>query len=238
MVQRHPDLAALGLVRLPRSSADRNDRRPRLLTERCPLDVGANEDECARGCVHALAVELERRAPALDEIQLFLQVMLLRLVVLVDEPIADLMSCECVDAERRDAEVEPDGSRKDAAVIDLVDLVDPRQRVTAHSAVLLEVVGTPLSASLMSAPRASRKGACQPSPGTAWLNSLSGGSSTRATAHVGGSVCRRSHSVSNSRQSPISWSVTGPSAVNAICGWPTSSTSASPSITTSAAQSC
>src|SRR5262245_47220394 len=146
MVQRHPDLAALGLVRLPRSSADRNDRRPRLLTERCPLDVGANEDECARGCVHALAVELEGRAPALDEIKLLLQIMLLRLVVLVDEPIADLMSCKGVDAERRDAEVEPDGPRKDAAVIDFVDLVDPRHRVTAHSAVLSQSGGDPLGA--------------------------------------------------------------------------------------------
>src|SRR5215831_5463831 len=140
MVQRHPDLAALGLVRLPWSSADRHDRRPRLLSERCPLNFGANEDECARGCVHPLAVELERRAPALDEVELLLQIMLLRLVVLVDEPIAHLMRGKRVDAERRDAEMEPDGARKDAAVIDLVDLVNPRRRVTAHSAVLLQVV--------------------------------------------------------------------------------------------------
>src|SRR6266511_2372997 len=152
MGQRPPDLAAVGFVRLPRSSADRNDRRPRLLTERCPPDVGANEDECARGCVHPLAVELERRAPALDEIKLLLQVMLLRLVVLVDEPIAHLMSCKCIDAERRDAEVEPDGPRGDAAVIDLVDLVNPRYRVTAQSAVLAGRVGTPLGRSLTSAP--------------------------------------------------------------------------------------
>src|SRR6185312_14387775 len=129
MVERHPDLAALGLVRLPRSSAERNDRRSRLLSERCPLNGGASKDECARGCVHPLAVELERRAAALDEVKLLLQVMLLRLVVLVDEPIAHLMGCKCVDAERRDAEVEPDGARKDTAVIDLVDLVNPRHRV-------------------------------------------------------------------------------------------------------------
>src|SRR5215211_6344236 len=56
------------------------------------------------------------------------------------------MSCKCVDAERRDAEVEPDGARKDAAVIDLVDLVDLRHRVTAHSAVLLQVVWGHLAA--------------------------------------------------------------------------------------------
>src|SRR5262245_30628781 len=175
MVQRHPDLAALRLVRLPRSSADRNDRRPRLLTERCPLNVGANEDECARGCVHPLAVELERRAPALDEIKLLLQVMLLRLVVLVDEPIAHLMSCKCVDAERCDAEVEPDGPRKDAAVIDLVDLVNPRHRVTAHSAVLLQVVsGHPLGAESDERPGTDRTTSprrhCRWSPGPAFRN--------------------------------------------------------------------
>ena len=50
------DRAALGLERLPRGSADRDDRRPRLLGERRPPDGGASEDECARGCVHALAV--------------------------------------------------------------------------------------------------------------------------------------------------------------------------------------
>src|SRR3954453_13028207 len=122
-VERHPDLAALRLVRLPRSSAERNDRRPRLLSERCPPNGGASEDECARGCVHPLAVELERRAPALDQVKLLLQVMLLCLVVLVDEPIAHLMSCKCGDAERRDPEVAPDGARQVAVVIDLVDLV-------------------------------------------------------------------------------------------------------------------
>ena len=52
-------------------------------------------------------------APALNEVQLLLQVMLLRLVVLVDEPIAHLMSCIRIDSERRDAEVEPDGPRKE-----------------------------------------------------------------------------------------------------------------------------
>jgi len=146
MVQGHPDLAALGLVGLPRSSADCDDRRPRFLGERCTPDVRANEDQCARGRVHPLAIELERRAPALDEIKLLLQVMLLRLVVLVDEPIAHLMTCKCVDAERRDAEVEPDGPRENAAVIDLVDLLNPRHRVTAHSAVPLQVVWGPLGA--------------------------------------------------------------------------------------------
>ena len=77
VIERNPKLTALGLLRVPRSSADRDERRPRLLSERRPLHLGANEDECARGCVHPLAVELERRAPSLDEVQLLLQVMLL-----------------------------------------------------------------------------------------------------------------------------------------------------------------
>ena len=42
----------------------------------------------ARGRVHPLAVELERLASALDEVKLLLQVVLLRLVVLIDEPTA------------------------------------------------------------------------------------------------------------------------------------------------------
>ena len=39
-----------------------------------------------------------------------------------------------------------DGARKDAAVIDLVDLVNLRHRVTAHSAVLLQVAWGHLAA--------------------------------------------------------------------------------------------
>jgi hypothetical protein len=59
--------------------------------------------------------------------------------VLVDEPIAHLMSRKCIDAEGRDAEVEPDRPRGNAAVIELVDLVDLRRRVTAHSTLLFRV---------------------------------------------------------------------------------------------------
>jgi hypothetical protein len=63
VVERQPKLAALGFVRLPRSSAKRDERRSRLPRERRPLDLGASEDECACGCVDTFAVELERRAP-------------------------------------------------------------------------------------------------------------------------------------------------------------------------------
>jgi hypothetical protein len=61
--------------------------------------------------------------------------------VLVDEPVAHLSSRERIDAEGRDAEVEPDRPPGTAAVTDLVDLVNLGQRVTAHSAVLLRVMG-------------------------------------------------------------------------------------------------
>jgi hypothetical protein len=71
--------------------------------------------------------------------------------VLVDEPIADLMSCKCVDAERTNAEVKPDGARKNAAVIDLIDLVNLGHRVTVHSAVLPPGYGTSRRPSLNSA---------------------------------------------------------------------------------------
>ena len=91
------------LVRLPRSSAPTATIVvPGLLSNAVLLNGGASEDECARGCVYPLAVELERRAPALDEVKLLLQVMLLCLVVLVfDEPIAHLAEvCKCIDARR------------------------------------------------------------------------------------------------------------------------------------------
>src|SRR4029450_5527933 len=49
------------------------------------------------------------------------------------------MSRKCIDAEGRDAEVEPDRPPGNAAVIELVDLVDLRHRVTAHPTLLFRV---------------------------------------------------------------------------------------------------
>src|SRR5919109_5244886 len=79
-VERPPDLPAGRLVRLPRRSADRNDRRPWLLGEGRALDARAREDERAGGRVHPLAVQLERGAAPLDEIQLLLPLRLVRLL--------------------------------------------------------------------------------------------------------------------------------------------------------------
>jgi hypothetical protein len=50
------------------------------------------------------------------------------------------MSRERIDAEGRDAEVEPDGTPGTAAVGDLVDFVKLRNCVTTHWAALLQVV--------------------------------------------------------------------------------------------------
>jgi hypothetical protein len=68
----------------------------------------------------------------LDEVELLLQVLLLRLVVLVDDPIARRVAYEHVHAEARDAEVVTDRPPGTAAVADLVDLVKARYCVTAH----------------------------------------------------------------------------------------------------------
>jgi hypothetical protein len=70
--------------------------------------------------------------PALDEVELLLQVLLPRLVVLVDDPVACLAARPRVHAEGRDAEVVPDRPPGTAAVADLVDLVKVRHCVTAH----------------------------------------------------------------------------------------------------------
>ena len=119
----------MGLVRLPRGSAERDDRRLGLLGERRPLHTGSGKDERAGGRVHALAVELERRAALLDEVELLI---LVRLVVLVDDPVARVVARPRVDAEGRDAEVVADGSPRTAPVVRFVDLVEVRDRVTTH----------------------------------------------------------------------------------------------------------
>jgi hypothetical protein len=106
--------------------ADRDDRRRGLLGEGRPLDARRREDERAGGRVDPLAVELERGATALDEIQLLLGVPVVGLVVLVDDPVAGVAAGPRVDAEGRDPEVVPDRPPGTAAVADLLDLVEVR----------------------------------------------------------------------------------------------------------------
>ena len=86
----------------------------------------------AGGAVHALAVELERRAAALDEVELLVVVVGVRLVVLVDDPVARLATRPRVHVEGRDAEVVPDGPPRAAAVTLLLDLVEMRYCVAVH----------------------------------------------------------------------------------------------------------
>src|SRR5438105_3724678 len=132
VVVRPPDLPAVDLVRLPRGRAYGDDRRPRFLGERRPLDARAGEDERAGGRVYLLAVELEPRATGLNEVELLLLVLVVRLVVFVDDPVAGLPARPGVDAERPDPEVMPDRAPGRAAVVDLVDLVEFRHCVIAH----------------------------------------------------------------------------------------------------------
>src|SRR4029450_10657922 len=127
--ERAPELVAVGLVGLSGRAADRDDRRPRLLGERRPLDARAGEDECAGRRIDPLAVELEAGTAALNQVELLV---LARLVVLVDDPGACLAARPGIDAEGRDAEVVPDRPRGTAPVADLVDLVKMRHCVTAH----------------------------------------------------------------------------------------------------------
>jgi hypothetical protein len=58
-----------------------------------------------------------------DEVELLLLVFAAGLVVLVDDPVTDLMARPRVDAEGRDAEVVADGVPGDTAVGELADLV-------------------------------------------------------------------------------------------------------------------
>src|SRR5215210_488162 len=128
----HPELPPVGLVRLPGDAADRYQRRAGLLRERRPLHRRRDEDERALGRVPPLAVELEH-GPALGhEIELLAPVV--RLVVLVDDPVADFSSGPRVDSERGDAEVVAHGAQGLATVADLVDLVEVDDSVIAQEA--------------------------------------------------------------------------------------------------------
>ncbi len=129
-VERAPDLPAADLVRLARDAADCDERRPRLFGERRPLHPGSDEDEGAGRRVQALAVELEPRATLLDEVQLLLLVV--RLVVLVDQPVSRLTRCPAVDAEGGDPEVVPDRPHRLPPVVYLLDLAEVCHLVSAH----------------------------------------------------------------------------------------------------------
>ena len=112
----------------------RGCRRPRepwcLLRERGPLHPRRDEDERTLGRVPPLAVELEHGAAPGDEIELF--VLVVGLVVLVDDPVADASRGPRVDPERRDTQVVAHGPPRLAPVADLVDLLEVDDCVIAH----------------------------------------------------------------------------------------------------------
>jgi hypothetical protein len=128
--ERCPDLPADRLVRLSRPPADRQDGGVGLLGEGGSLHAGANEDERSGGRIAALAVELEDGSAAQYQVELLV---LLRLVVLVDDPIAHGATPPRVHAERRDAEVVSHGPPGTASVRQLRDLVQPLYGEIAHS---------------------------------------------------------------------------------------------------------
>ena len=128
--ERSPELPAAGVVRLARRAADHEDRRSGLLRERRSLHSGTGEDERAGGRVDPLAVELEDRVPALDEVELLLPVV--RLVVLVDDPVARRPGRPRRRAERGDPQVVPHGAVGLATVVQLLDLVQSCNRIVAH----------------------------------------------------------------------------------------------------------
>jgi hypothetical protein len=68
-----PGVPPSATIVVPGSSAN----AVRLILGGAKIDLGRSEDECARGCLHPLALELERRAASLDEVELLLQVVFL-----------------------------------------------------------------------------------------------------------------------------------------------------------------
>src|SRR5262245_21610132 len=202
---QEPDLPAEDLECLARRAADRDDRRRRLFCERRSLHARLHEDERARRCVHALAVELEPRASGVHEVELLLPVSRVgrHLVVLVDDPVADGLSGPCVHAERLDAEVMANRPERDAAVVHLADLVQPRDAVRRHQA---------------SSASASERGARTFSKRTLPAGTIQVITSTlsRPASTAGSSLLRRravsgSHAMTERpRRRSSSWSTSGP----------------------------
>src|SRR5262245_36342978 len=128
--QRAPKLPAERLVRLPRNAADREQGRPRLLGECRSRYAWTNEDERVGRRLDAVAVDLEDCASPNDVVELLLP--LLRLVVLVDDPVARGRACPGIDPEGRDAEVMPYGTPGRATIVHLFDLIQVRDFVATH----------------------------------------------------------------------------------------------------------
>src|SRR6202035_808745 len=103
--ERHPEFKATRLVGLPGRSAQGDDRRARLLGKRGPLDAGGREDERPGWRLDRFTVELKCRPATLHEVELLLLIARLGLVMLVDDPVALLVTGPGVDSKRSDAEV-------------------------------------------------------------------------------------------------------------------------------------
>src|SRR5581483_7883609 len=83
--------------------------------------------------IDALAVDLEPRVPARDDVELLVgRLLALLLLVLVDDPVAGVVRRPGRDTERADAEVVPHRLHRAASVLQHRNLVDVRDRVSAH----------------------------------------------------------------------------------------------------------
>src|SRR6266480_1681089 len=151
---RRPELPSGRLVRAARRGPHGQDRRLRLLGEGRSLHARPGEDERAGWRVDALAVKLESRSAALDEVELLI---LSLLVVLVDDPVSRLPTRPGVDPERRDAKVVAHRTPRLAAVADLVDVLQVGDCVLAHR----------YSSGLFDAGRADRLTRASPRPSAA-----------------------------------------------------------------------
>ena len=133
-----PDLPATDLERLSDLAADRDHRRPCLDGERCPVSARLHEHERAGRCVDGVAVDLEPRVTAEDDVELLAALVLL---VLGHEPVAHARGRPGVRAECGDPEVVPNRSHvRLLPVVDVLHLIHGRDPVLHE--VLLTLVDT------------------------------------------------------------------------------------------------
>ena len=126
------------LVRHTLFRAHGDDCRPRLGGDRPALCVGRRVDESAGRRVELFVTAGERRPPAGDEVELLMTV---ALEVLLDDPVAGLLSRVRVDAKRGDSEASAHRPPDEALSLDTdwktIELVEVRDLVGLLRHVLL-----------------------------------------------------------------------------------------------------
>jgi hypothetical protein len=104
---------------------------PASLREDGPVALGPDEHERALRRVHRIAVDLEPRPAAEDDVELLVALVLL---VLGHQAVADVLGCPRVRPEGGDPEVVPHGAQVRAlAVVDVLELIGPRDPIGGQS---------------------------------------------------------------------------------------------------------